>query len=187
MADNISTMAEAGQNMKSAVFKKKIGNVVYDLMFKTVTDVVYTMDNVTLTDELKALKASVDSKGDGDRLTALETKFANLVQDAPEAYDTLLEISQYISTHQDEYKALYAIASGKVDREEGKTLTSNDFTDAFMNKLDELYTKSQLDMKFTELTSSFDAQIEGVNNKIKSLEYSKVTVIDEDNIELELL
>ena len=78
-------MADPSLNMKSAVFKKKIGNIVYDLMFKTVTDVVYTMDDVTLTDELKNLKAAIDSKGDGSKLTELESKFNNLIHDAPEA------------------------------------------------------------------------------------------------------
>lgn len=180
-------MADIGQNLKSAIFKKKIGNIVYELMFKTVTDVVYTMDGTTLTDEIKGLKASVEQCPDESRLTALEQKFANLVHDAPEAYDTLLEIGQYISTHQDEYKALYKIASGKVDKEEGKGLSHNDFTDAFLKKLDELYTKAQIDMKFSDITATYDAQIDGLNKKINSLEYSKVTVIDDNNIELELL
>lgn len=180
-------MADIGQNLKSAIFKKKIGNIVYELMFKTVTDVVYTMDGVTLTDELKNLKSVVDKCPDEERLTALEKKFANLVQDAPEAYDTLLEISQYISTHQDEYQALLSVAGNKVDKVEGKDLSSNDFTDVFMTKLDELYTKAQIDMKFSDITTTYDAQIEGLGNRINSLEYSKVTVVDENSIELELL
>lgn len=183
-------MADPILNMKSAVFKKKIGNIVYDLMFKTVTDVVYTMDDVTLTDELKNLKAAVDSKGDGSKLTELESKFNNLVHDAPEAYDTLLEISQYISTHQDEYKALKEIAGGKVDKVEGKGLSANDFTDAFMTKLDDLYNKAQLDLKFNDATAKIDAvdyRVDETNARISALEYSKVTVVDEDTIELELL
>lgn len=183
-------MADPILNMKSAVFKKKIGNIVYDLMFKTVTDVVYTMDDVTLTDELKNLKAAVESKGDGSKLTELENKFNNLVHDAPEAYDTLLEISQYISTHQDEYKALKEIASGKVDKVEGKGLSANDFTDAFMQKLDDLYNKAQLDLKFNDATAKIDAvddRVDDTNARIDALKYSKVTVVDNDTIELELL
>lgn len=180
-------MADIGQNLKSAIFKKKIGNIVYELMFKTVTDVVYTMDGVTLTDEIKSLKNAVQQCPDESRLTDLEKKFANLVQDAPEAYDTLLEISQYISTHKDEYNALLAVAGNKVDKVEGKALSSNDFTDAFLTKLDELYTKAQIDMKFSDITTTYDAAIDGINNKINSLEYSKVTAVDENTIELELL
>lgn len=183
-------MADPILNMKSAVFKKKIGNIVYDLMFKTVTDVVYTMDDVTLTDELKNLKAAVESKGDGSKLTELENKFNNLVHDAPEAYDTLLEISQYISTHQDEYKALKEIAGGKVDKVEGKGLSANDFTDAFMQKLDDLYNKAQLDLKFNDATAKIDAvddRVDDTNARIDALKYSKVTVVDDDTIELELL
>lgn len=180
-------MADIGQNLKSAIFKKKIGNIVYELMFKTVTDVVYTMDGTTLTDEIQSLRNAVEQCPDESRLTDLEKKFANLVHDAPEAYDTLLEISQYISTHKDEYDALLAVAGNKVDKVEGKELSSNDFTDAFLTKLDELYTKAQIDMKFSDITTTYDAAIEGINHKISSLEYSKVTVIDDNNIELELL
>ena len=41
-------------------------------------------------------------------------KIADLIDGAPTAYDTLKEISDYISTHTDEYEALEALASGKI-------------------------------------------------------------------------
>lgn len=42
-------------------------------------------------------------------------------------------------------------------------------------------------MKFSDITTTYDAAIDGINHKINSLEYSKVTVVDENTIELELL
>lgn len=46
--------------------------------------------------------------------TYADTQIAGLIDGAPEAYDTLKEISQYISTHESEYEALEALVSGKI-------------------------------------------------------------------------
>ena len=73
---------------------------------------------------------------------------------------------------------------------EGKGLSANDFTDAFMTKLDDLYNKAQLDLKFNDATAKIDAvddRVDETNARISALEYSKVTVVDDDTIELELL
>ena len=70
---------------------------------------------------------------------------------------------------------------------EGNALSSNDFSDALLTKFDELYTKAHIHMNLIVITTTYDAAIEGINHKISSLEYSKVTVIDDNNIELELL
>lgn len=74
----------------------------------------------------KIVKAAID---------AVSTKVDNIIEDAPEAYDTLKEISDYISTHETEYEALLAISNNKVDKVEGKGLSTNDFTDELLNKL----------------------------------------------------
>ena len=77
----------------------------------------------------KIVKAAID---------AVSTKVDNIIEDAPEAYDTLKEISDYISTHETEYEALLAISNNKVDKVEGKGLSTNDFTDELLNKLNGL-------------------------------------------------
>lgn len=74
----------------------------------------------------KIVKAAID---------AVSTKVDNIIDDAPEAYDTLKEISEYISTHETEYEALLAISNNKVDKEAGKGLSTNDFTDELLDKL----------------------------------------------------
>ena len=53
----------------------------------------------------------------------------------PEAYDTFKELADYIETHQTAADALTAAVGNKVDKVEGKGLSSNDFTDEEKAKL----------------------------------------------------
>ena len=58
-----------------------------------------------------------------------------LIDGAPATYDTLKEISDWIATHQSEYEALIAAIAGKVDKVEGKGLSTEDYTTAEKTKL----------------------------------------------------
>ena len=143
---------------KNIVLRKQIEEVLYDLMVKTVTDQVYNSDDSkNLTQILEELNTAIAGKANDTDLTELETKFNNLITDAPEAYDTLKEISEYIASHQSEYQALLTLAGNKVDKVEGKGLSTNDFTDELYQKLNELYDKATLDSKFDSLTSRVSA------------------------------
>lgn len=84
---------------------------------------------------------------------ALKERLDNLIKDAPEAYDTLKEIGDYIATHKSEYEALNALANKKVDKEAGKGLSSNDYTTAEKTKLasvQEGATKTVVDAEISE-------------------------------------
>ena len=143
---------------KNIVLRKEIQEVLYDLMVKTITDQVYNSDSSkNLTTMLSEINASIAAKANDSDLNELETKVNNLVTGAPEAYDTLLEISQYIETHQDEYEALLAISNNKVDKVPGKQLSTEDFTTELKTKLTELYTKAQIDGLFTTANGKIDA------------------------------
>lgn len=73
-------------------------------MVKPVVDQIYSADGTKTFDTLLSeLSESVSQKSSTEKFTELETKSNNLITDAPEAYDTLKEISQYISSHNDEY------------------------------------------------------------------------------------
>ena len=74
--------------------------------------------------------AGIDSK--------ISAAIGNLVGGAPEAGDTLEELFGIISTNKDAMDVLDAAIGGKVDKEEGKGLSANDFTDALKAKLDSL-------------------------------------------------
>lgn len=66
----------------------------------------------------------------------VDSKIAALIGSAPAAYDTLQEIAAWITEHQDLYEALLTTVGNKVDKEDGKGLSENDFTDAYKSKLD---------------------------------------------------
>lgn len=66
----------------------------------------------------------------------VDNKISALVGSAPDAYDTLQEIAAWIESHQDLYEALLTTVGNKVDKEEGKGLSKNDFTDEYKEKVD---------------------------------------------------
>ena len=143
---------------KNIVLRKQIEEVLYDLMVKTITDQVYNSDSSkNLTTMLSEINASIAAKANDSDLTELETKVNNLVTGAPEAYDTLLEISQYIETHQDEYEALLAISNNKVDKVPGKQLSTEDFTTELKTKLEALMDNATLQEKISSLETRVGA------------------------------
>ena len=159
---------------KNLVLRKKINEVLYDLMVKTVTDQVYNADSSkTLTTIISELQTSIGDKATSADLQALQTKFDNLIQDAPEAYDTLKEISEYISSHQNEYQALLTLAGNKVDKQEGYGLSKNDFTDELKTKLDELYDKATVDQKISALDDRI-TKVETASGNIENLKAENV-------------
>ena len=59
-----------------------------------------------------------------------------MVGSAPDALNTLQEIAAWIDEHQDLYESLLTTVGNKVDKEDGKGLSSNDFTDEYKEKVD---------------------------------------------------
>lgn len=105
-------------NVKNVILKKKIEGVIYDLMVKTNSDLVYTAEGKTITTVLSEILTKVDTKVDQ---AAIDTAIGNLVDGAPEAYNTLKEIADYISTHGTEYTALQALVGDKVAKSDYNT------------------------------------------------------------------
>lgn len=65
----------------------------------------------------------------------VKTAIDNIINGAPEAYDTLLEISNYISQHNSEYEALLAITNDKANTSEtGQKLNLASTTLSLQNK-----------------------------------------------------
>lgn len=67
---------------------------------------------------------------------AIATAVNGVVDGAPEAYDTLKEIATWVTDHQDLYTTLVGAVAGKVEKEEGKGLSTNDFTNEHKAKLE---------------------------------------------------
>lgn len=99
--------------------------------------VTYNGAETTLASALAAIYASLTSLPTDTGIDAkISAAIDGLIGGAPETYDTLKEIADYIATHQDAADALTAAVGGKVDKETGKGLSANDFTDALKAKLD---------------------------------------------------
>lgn len=123
---------------QKAILTAKIGGVLKDLMVKTTADQVFIDDSTTLAAKLTELVNTLDGKaaaththaqadvtGLEDALTArptteamnaaISTAISGLINGAPETYDTLKEIADYIDAHQDVVDALNASIGSKAD------------------------------------------------------------------------
>ncbi len=86
-----------------------------------------------------------------DYYTKLQTdelisgKVAEIIANAPEDFNTLKELSDWIYSHEDSAAAMNSAISGKVDKISGMGLSQNSFTDAEKSKLSELANKKYLD------------------------------------------
>lgn len=114
---------------KKSILKGMVNGVVTELYPKTSADNVFAASGTDLETLLTTIPTTetVDSH--------ISAAIDALIDGAPATYDTLKEISDWIATHQDEYAALIAAIAGKVDKVEGKGLSTNDFTDALLTKL----------------------------------------------------
>lgn len=114
---------------KKSILKGMVNGVVTELYPKTSADNVFANSGTDLETLLTTIPTTETVNG------LISDAIDALIDGAPATYDTLKEISDWISTHQDEYAALIAAIAGKVDKVEGKGLSTNDFTDALLTKL----------------------------------------------------
>ena len=70
--------------------------------------------------------------------TAISSAIDGLINGAPATYDTLKEIADYIAAHEEVSTALSQAIGNKVDKVEGKGLSSEDFTAALKTKLENM-------------------------------------------------
>lgn len=70
--------------------------------------------------------------------TAISSAIDGLINGAPATYDTLKEIADYIAAHEEVSTALNQAIGNKVDKVEGKGLSSEDFTAALKTKLESM-------------------------------------------------
>lgn len=125
---------------KYVLEKIKIENVLKELIAKSNGEnvtVTYNGAETTLTAALASIYQSLTDLPTSDGVDAkISAAIDGLVDGAPAAYDTLKEISDYIATHKTAADALTAAIGGKVDKVEGKGLSTEDFTTALKTKLD---------------------------------------------------
>lgn len=123
---------------QKAILTAKISGIITELMVKTSAEQVFVDDTTTLATKLSELVAALegtaasshthaqaDVTGLVDDLaarpttdtmnSAISTAIGGLIDGAPETYDTLKEIADYIDAHQEVVDALNAAIGSKAD------------------------------------------------------------------------
>lgn len=116
-------------NMKKAVLKKQIEGIVYEVMLKT------TAEMVTVDDAGTTLAAKLIELGQLPTNTYVDEKIAALVNGSPEALDTLNELAAALGSDPNFATTIATQMGNKVDKVDGKGLSTNDYTTEDKNKL----------------------------------------------------
>ena len=114
---------------KNSILKGIVNGQVTELYPKTAANNVFAQSGTDLETLLTTIPSTETVNG------LISDAIDALIDGAPATYDTLKEISDWIATHQDEYAALIAAIAGKVDKVEGKQLSTEDYTTAEKTKL----------------------------------------------------
>lgn len=114
---------------KNSILKGIVNGQVTELYPKTAANNVFAQSGSDLETLLTTIPTTETVNG------LISDAIDALIDGAPATYDTLKEISDWIATHQDEYAALIAAIAGKVDKVEGKGLSTEDYTTAEKTKL----------------------------------------------------
>lgn len=149
---------------KNFILTKKIDDILYELLPKTNSDMVYVDDKTTLTEKLSELTELLTNfKGDEAQL---RESFNTLVKDAPEMFNTFKEVWDYVNINGEPKSELIQLINSKQTAEEGKGLSTHDLDDLLYEKLTNLYSKDDLDIKFNDIENS---NVE-ISNRINNLE-----------------
>lgn len=132
-----------------------------DLKYFNGKDWVYV--NNTATSDIKDLRSDLTSeisRATG-RENEIEAKIDALIGDAPEIMDSLPELIDVINNH-------VKLIEGKVDRQPGKGLSTNDYTTKEKNKLAGLTNYN--DSEVRELITALTLKVNGLEKRVAALE-----------------
>lgn len=132
-----------------------------DLKYFNGKDWVYV--NNTVTSDIKDLRSDLTSeisRATG-RENEIEAKIDALIGDAPENMDSLPELIDVINTHA-------KLIEGKVDRQPGKGLSTNDYTTEEKNKLAGLTNYN--DSEVRELIAALTLKVNSLEERVAALE-----------------
>ena len=132
-----------------------------DLKYFNGKDWVYV--NNTATSDIKDLRSDLTSeisRATG-RENEIEAKIDALIGDAPEIMDSLPELIDVINNHAE-------LIEGKVDRQPGKGLSTNDYTTEEKNKLAGLTNYNDSDVR--KLITALTLKVNGLEERVAALE-----------------
>ena len=133
---------------KNAILRALVEEQVVELLVKSnVENIMMEDGSTTLAEKLTEMLTTLGQKANSTDVTAeINAAIDALIDGAPDTYNTLKEIADYLTTHEDEYTALVSTVAGKVDKVDGKGLSSNDFTDALLEKLNGIAAGAQVNV-----------------------------------------
>ena len=101
---------------KNILFKAKRENEIFDVFARTTANnvIVDKATGETLKQRLLAISKQLVSSDSSvaEQVAEVKAQVNALIADAPEAYDTLKEIADWINTHQTEYQELNRLVAG---------------------------------------------------------------------------
>lgn len=112
----------AQNTKKNAILHALINDAIVDIFVKSgVENIVYETTaegtEVTLATKLAEIIATLGTKASTSEMnTAISTAISELIGGAPETYDTLKEIADYIAAHEDVVTALNQAIGSKADK-----------------------------------------------------------------------
>ena len=149
-------------DIQKAILQAKIEGILKKIIVKTNADNVMYDDSTTLTAKLAEILASLGKKAEASAVTTeiqqkIDAAVNGLIDGAPDTYNTLKEIADYISQHEEAKEALQKAIGDKLDKTTFQT---------FQNSVEKLGTlagkdkvaESDLD---TELAEKVNAASEG--------------------------
>lgn len=102
---------------KKAIMRALVEGVLTDLMVQTKADNVYLDDTTTVAAKLAEMVTAINERAKStDVTTQISDAINGLINGAPATYDTLKEIADYITTHQEAADALTAAVGNKADK-----------------------------------------------------------------------
>ena len=104
-------------NVRNAILTALLEGAMVELMVKTKADNVYIDATTTLAAKLAEIIASLNSKVTTESMNAAITAaIDDLIDGAPETYNTLKKIAAYISEHEDVVNTLNSAIGNKADK-----------------------------------------------------------------------
>lgn len=137
---------------KKAIITALVEGVLTDLMVKTTGEQVYLDDSTSVSAKIAEMVAAINERAKSTDVTAeISTAINNLIDGAPETYNTLKEIADYITSHQEVVDAINAAIGNKADK------TAFDALKSTVDALGALSKKDQVSE--TDLDSALQGKI----------------------------
>lgn len=155
---------------KNVILQMKLEEVLTDIMVRTGSEnvIVDEAKGETLATRLAKITADINnavanSINEEKVNTLIGNAISKLIDNAPDTYDTLKEIADYIGKNQNAVDALNNAIGNKVDKVVGKGLSANDFTTALKTKLEGI---AEGATKVEKSNTSGNIKINGVETSV---------------------